>query len=426
MQVGRAPGVPPRPRRVDTAVESLHHLVAVQLRRRQGQCALRTVDDLRQLNQLLFLCPRTGFSAGAGVCDEIAIGCARQRLEWFAGRGRQFVVTESACNSANLSQRSIYDERYSAGSVRPPFVLFSPPNVDALEEAMSRAVATFPFARRISLFDFGYGTGRVIMTGSTARRVSACGQHQELRLVAYDVSSVGLRIAQERLHAAGYEPTRPVSGSRDPPRATSLALCEAGTDASAQSAFVHGCEDEPPDVMRELALTANDGTTTCSPRLYGGLGHVPGGPQTEYFRQLSEPTSPRGEIILCLSATGDLVEVQPEWGRRLAAGSTGGFPIERHGDLVYAQNSASRTSTISGTELNDYMKSITTAGQRWWIEGIRYPGEEFESLEAEQANYRLVRQANERKRDRIWNAEDYREFHSIAAFRSPVGPVNCG
>ena len=69
--------------------------------------------------------------------------------------------------------------------------------------------------------------------------------------------------------------------------------------------------------MRELALAANDGDryllTTC---LYGSLGHVPGEDlRRDYFRQLSELTSPRGEIILCLSATGDLVEIQPS-GRR--------------------------------------------------------------------------------------------------------------
>jgi hypothetical protein len=81
---------------------------------------------------------------------------------------------------------------------------------------------------------------------------------------------------------------------------------------------------------------------------------------------------------------------------------------------------------VFSTELNDYMKSITAAGQHWWVEGIRYPGEEFESQEAEQANYRQVRQANERKRGRVWNVDDYREFHSIAAFRSPVRPGNGG
>jgi hypothetical protein len=347
------------------------------------------------------------------------------------GPGRQFVVTESACNSANLSQRSIYDERYSAGLYDDRSVPILTAERDALSNAMLRAVATFPFARRISLFDFGYGTGRVIndwIEGQARQYLRSA--HQELRLVAYDVSSVGLRIAQERLHAAGYEPTRPVrweSGSTQGYIAG--AVQKRQHDVSVTVVFVHGCEDEPPDVMRELALAANDGDryllTTC---LYGGLGHVPGEDlRREYFRQLSELTSPRGEIILCLSATGDLVEVQPEWSEKLAAGDTGGFPIERHGDLVYDTELGQQNFYhVFGTELNDYMESITTEGQRWWIEGIRYPGEEFESLEAEQANYRLVRQANEHKRGRVWGADDYRELHSIAAFRSSVGPLNGG
>ena len=390
-----------------------------------------TADDLRQLNQFLFYAHAQDSAQRPGVCDEIAIGCGRQRLEWFAGRGRRFVVTESACNSANLSQRSIYDERYSAGLYDDRSVPVLTAERDALSNAMQRAVATFPFAHRISLFDFGYGTGRVIndWIEGQAREYLRSAQ-QELRLVAYDVSSVGLRMAQERLRAVGYEPTRPVrweSGSAQGYIAGTVRKRQP--DVSVTVVFVHGCEDEPPDVMRELALAANDGDhyllTTC---LYGGLGHVPGEDlRRDYFRQLSEFTSPRGEIILCLSATGDLVEIQPEWSEKLTAGDTGGFPIERHGDLVYDTELGQQNFYhVFGTELNDYMKSITTAGQRWWIEGIRYPGNEFESLEAEQANYRLVQQANERKRGRVWSADDYREFHSIAAFRSPASPANSG
>jgi hypothetical protein len=187
---------------------------------------------------------------------------------------------------------------------------------------------------------------------------------------------------------------------------------------------VHGCERQSPEVMRQLALAANGGDRyllTTSWR--SGLGHIPGESlRREYFRQLSELTTPCGEIILCLSATGDLVEVQPEWSLRLATGDTDGFPVERPGDLVYLTELGQRNFYhVFGTELNDYMRSITTAGQHWWIEGIRYPGEEFESPEAEQANYRLVRQANRSKRGRAWDAADYREFHTIAAFRSPIG-----
>jgi hypothetical protein len=295
---------------------------------------------------------------------------------------------------------------------------------------MQRAVVTFPFAHRISLFDFGYGTGRVIndWIEGQARQYLQSAQ-QELRLVAYDVSSVGLRIAQERLRAVGYEPMgQPVSWKSEAAQgyiAGRMRKRKAGVSITV--VFVHGSEGESPGVMRELALAANDGDryslTTC---LYGGLGHVPGDElRREYFRQVSDLTSPLGEIFLCLSSTGDLVEVQPEWAERLAAGDTGGFPIEQPGDLVYyTELDQPNFYHVFGIELNDYMKSITTAGQRWWTEGIRYPGEEFESLEAEQVNYRLVRRANERKRGRVWSADDYREFHSIAAFRSPVGPGN--
>ena len=217
-------------------------------------------------------------------------------------------------------------------------------------------------------------------------------------------------------------------GNQEPIRATSpVRYAEQEAGRTVTVVFVHGCEGDPPDVMRELALAANDGDcyllTTC---LYGGLGHIPGDKlRRKYFRQLSEIASPLGEIILCLSSTGDLVEVQPEWEKRLATGDTDGFPVERPGDLVYyTELGQPNFYHVFGTELNDYMKSITAAGQRWWIEGIRYPGEEFESLEAEQANYRLVSQANERKRGRVWNTDDYREFHSIAAFRSPVDPAS--
>jgi hypothetical protein len=392
------------------------------------QYALMTVDDLRQLNQFFFYAYAQDSAKGPGVCDEIAIGCERQRLKWFAGRGRQFVVTESACNSANLSQRSIYDKRYSKGLYEDRSVPVLTAERDALSNAMQRTVASHPFGPRISLFDFGYGTGRFINEWIKGDARQYMTLHPELRVVAYDVSSVGLRKAQETLGAAGYEPTGPVSWKSEAAKGyVAGAIRKREPGFSVTVVFVHGCEGEPPDVMRELVLSANDGDryllTTC---LYGGLGHVPGDElRREYFRQLSELTSPFGEIILCLSSTGDLVELQPEWAARMATGDTGGFPIEQPGDLVYyTELGQPNFYHVFSVELNDYMKSITAAGQRWWIEGIRYPGDEFESAEAEQENYRLVRQANARKRDRIWNAEDYREFHSIAAFRSPASSAN--
>jgi hypothetical protein len=157
---------------------------------------------------------------------------------------------------------------------------------------------------------------------------------------------------------------------------------------------------------------------------YSGLGHVPSaGLRREYFSQFNELTSPLGEIVLCLSATGDLVELQPEWSARLASGDVGDFPVATPGDLIYeTELGQPNFYHIFGTDLNDYMREITSASQRWWIEGIRCPDEEFESAEVEQANYLRVRAANASKRGGTWNADDYREFHTVAALRSAVKP----
>ena len=126
---------------------------------------------------------------------------------------------------------------------------------------------------------------------------------------------------------------------------------------------------------------------------------------------------------MTVSSTGDLVELQPEFAERLANGITGGFPIQAPGDLVYeTELGQSNFYHVFGTELNDHMRAITGWRQHWWIEGIRYPGEEFPSKEAERANYRRVLKANETKRNRDWTADDYHEFHTVAAFRSPLDP----
>jgi hypothetical protein len=347
-----------------------------------------------------------------------------------AGEG-VFVVTEAAWNNEEMPQRAIYDERYSAGLYdRRPAVRVLTAERHALSAMIARAVTANPRARRISVFDFGYGTGRVIndwVRGHADQQLTHC---EELRIVAYDVSSVGLRVAADRLREAGFESVGPQAWDPD---ATEGYI--AGTfhkreaDLRITMVFAHGCESQPPEVMRELALTANDGDQyLLATSWYSGLGHVPGDNlRREYFRSLSELTSPSGEMILCLSATGDLVEVQPEWARRREAGDTGGYPIERPGDLVYhTELGQPNFYHVFGAELNDYMASITSAGQHWWVEGIRYPDPEFESREAEQDNYRRVRQANQSKRGRAWSAHDYQEFHTVAAFRSMVGPGRDG
>lgn len=335
------------------------------------------------------------------------------------------MVTEPAWNNAEMPQRAIYDERYSVGLYDQLPVPVLTAERDALSAMIARAVAANPHTRRISVFDFGYGTGRVTndwMQGHARRQLAHCA---ELRIVAYDVSSVGLRTAADRLRENGFEPAGPTTWVPDASEgyiAGAFHRREAGL--STKVVFAHGCESQPPEVMRQLALDANDGDPyLLVTSWYSGLGHVPGDVlRREYFHSLGELTAPSGEMILCLSATGDLVEVQPEWAQRLKTGDTDGYPIERPGDLVYDTELGQQNFYhVFSEELNDYMTSITSAGQHWWVEGIRCPDPEFESREAEQANYRRVRQANQRKHGRAWNADDYREFHMVAAFRSMVG-----
>ena len=180
-----------------------------------------------------------------------------------------------------------------------------------------------------------------------------------------------------------------------------------------------------PEVMCRLALEANDGRKfLLTTSWYSGLGHIPGeGLRREHFRQLGKLTSRRGEIVISVSSTGDLAEPRAEFSERPDYGISGGFPIQAPGDVVYeTELGQSNFYHVFGSELNDHMRAITGWGQHWWVEGIRYPDEEFTSREAERANYRRVLKANESKCDRIWDVADYREFHTVAAFRSPLAP----
>ena len=337
------------------------------------------------------------------------------------------MVTQPACNNEGISQRSIYDERYSVGlyDIRSAVPVLTAER-DALRGITARAIAANPGVRCMSVFDFGYGTGRVINDWLRGYARQQLASVDSLRVVAYDVSSVGLRTAAEKLCSAGFEPTGQMTWEPEAARgyiAGAVRKREAGLDITV--VLVHGCETQSLEEMRLLALAANEGDRyLLTTSWYSGLGHVPGDDlRRAYFRSLGDLTSPRGEMVLCLSSTGDLVEVQPEWEERRKTGDTDGFPIEQPGDLVYQTELDQRNFYhVFDMELNDYMRSITSMGQHWWIEGIRYPEPEFESDEAEQANYRRVREANRKKSGRAWNVEDYREFHTVAAFRSIIGP----
>lgn len=337
------------------------------------------------------------------------------------------MVNESTTKNAYISQRSIYDERYEAGHYdRRSAVRVLTAERDALHGAMDRALKSNPTTRRINLFDFGYGTGRVTneFIGSYVHNYATAKKN--LRVVAYDVSSAGLMKANEALRSTGFAADRPLSwapGNTAGYIAGTVSKTEAGITITV--VFVHGHEGQDPNVIRRLALRASGREKyLLATSWYSGLGHIPGEElRREYFRQLGKITSRHGEMIISVSSTGDLAELQREFSERLARGTVGGFPIQAPGDLMYqTELGQSNFFHVFGTELNDHMDAITSRGQYWWVEGIRYPDKEFAFREAEQANYRRVREANDSKRARVWDADDYREFHTVAAFRSPLNP----
>jgi hypothetical protein len=335
--------------------------------------------------------------------------------------------TEPRFKNAYVSQRAIYDERYQVGHYdRRSQVHVLTAEREALRSAVDRAVASNPRARTISLFDFGYGTGRVTneFIGCYVDRYA--DSSRDLRVAAYDVSSSGLMKAEETLRSRGFAPDEPINWKPDDTVgyiAGRVSKTMAGVTMTV--VFVHGHEGQPPEVMHRLALNANGGQKyLLTTSWYSGLGHIPGDRlRREYFRQLARLTARRGEMVISVSATGDLAELQPEFSERLANGTPDGFPIEAPGDLVYeTELGQSNFYHVFGTDLNDHMRAITGWGQHWWVEGIRYPDEEFNRREAERANYRRVLKANQLKWGRPWTAEDYREFHTVAVFRSTQIP----
>jgi hypothetical protein len=329
--------------------------------------------------------------------------------------------------NAHVSQRSIYDQRYEAGHYdQRSAVRVLTAEREALRHAMDRALRSIRRARRINLFDFGYGTGRVTneFLGSYSNRYAASGK--DLRVVAYDVSSAGLVKAKEALCSEGFTADGSITWAPDE-KTGYIAGSVSKTDAkiTITVVFVHGHEDQHPSVIRRLALMASESEKYhLTTSWYSGLGHIPGEHlRREYFRHLGKLTSRRGEMVMSMSATGDLTDLQREFSARLASGTIDGFPIQTPGDVVYeTELGQSNFFHVFGTDLNDHMRAITGWRQHWWVEGIRYPDEEFASREAELANYRRVLKANDRRRDRFWDAADYQEFHTVAAFRSPLGP----
>ena len=134
------------------------------------------------------------------------------------------MVTEFTFRNAYATQRSIYDERYQVGHYdQRSAVRVLTAEREALSEAMDRVLKSNRTTRRINLFDFGYGTGRVTneFIGSYVHNYAAAKKH--LRVVAYDVSSAGLKKAKDALCSSGFVQVGSMIWARERPRVTSRA-----------------------------------------------------------------------------------------------------------------------------------------------------------------------------------------------------------
>ena len=162
-------------------------------------------------------------------------------------------------SGSHLSQRAIYDKRYTAGHYdhRSAIHVLTAER-EALAGAMDRALKSNPDVEVINVFDFGYGTGRVTNELARSYPLEYAAAGKNLRIVAFDVSSVGLRKAREALCALGFSPEDGLEWQEDEVGGRILGTVRK-TDAglTVSIVFVHGREDQDPEVMHKLALKAS-------------------------------------------------------------------------------------------------------------------------------------------------------------------------
>jgi hypothetical protein len=323
-----------------------------------------------------------------------------------------------------LNQRSIYDRRYDGeGYDSRSKVRVLTAEADALGSAADRALRSLPGARTLTLFDFGYGTGRVTNEFAVNPPRAFRESGRNLHVVAYDVSAVGLDKAALSLAKGhgfdGYGELGFVPSAARGYVAGSLRRMLDGT--SVTITFVHGNENEDGDAVRRLVLDVTGGSPAAlTTSWYSAISHIPGSARrASFFHMLAGLTDPRGELLIAPSVSGDLVELQEFWKKKRIAGEAGDYPIEVDGDVIYdTELSQENYYHVFGPDLWDLLQSCVQPGQQAWLEAIRLPDEEFESQAEEQDNYDRTRRFNQAVGRRRWTPEDYRKVHTAAAIRS--------
>lgn len=321
-----------------------------------------------------------------------------------------------------LSQRSIYDARYRAGGYdHRSKVRVLRAEAKTLHAAVTRALRTNPDASEVSLFDFGYGTGRVTNEFLLSYHKAFGGFRKNLKVLAYDVSLVGLSRAADRLRAAhGFSFERDFEWQPDAENGyiAGSAHRQSG-DLTVTVRFIHGSENNPPSEMRTLIEKANDGTQTLvTTSWYSGLAHVSTwADRDRYIRELGNLTQDTGEVILAVPATGDLRDGRQDVDtihRQVLQ-----YLLVSPQDALYeTEIGQTNYCHLFGLDFNRHMQSITKERQRWWMQAIRFPDDEFMSPKAERRNYREVQRMNVKKRRRLWSADDFERCHTVAGIRS--------
>jgi hypothetical protein len=321
-----------------------------------------------------------------------------------------------------VEQRAIYDERYrGSGYDERSAVRVLTAEERVLHEATVRAAESLPGADPLSLLDFGYGTGRISNEFASQFSKKYKRLKRNLRLVAYDISAVGLKKAADSLfNICGFDTS--VDFDRNAAVGYVAGTTQRLEDGiSVEIVFVHGNEYEDCDTVRKLLEGANGGRSfSMTTSWYSALAHLPSADQrARFFAMLAGVTEARGELLIAPSVSGDLVELQAEWAERLRRGEIGDHPIEGPGDVIYRTELAQENFYhVFGPDLAELLEASRAPGQRTWLEAVRLPDPEFASRAAEQDNYLRVQEFNRRLNGRPWGPDDFRQVHTAVAIRS--------